>query len=93
MVPMHRCLRLIVHGLQRATAAGAVLVAVCLIAPAAQAINIERVISPRGIEAWLVQDHRVPMISLQLAFRGGSALDPKGKEGLIDFLNKLAGTL
>ena len=82
MVPMHRCLRLIVHGLQRATAAGAVLVAVCLIAPAAQAINIERVISPRGIEAWLVQDHRVPMISLQLAFRGGSALDPKGKEGL-----------
>lgn len=82
MVRMHRRLGRIVQGLRCGALAGAVLVAFCLIAPAAQAINIERVISPRGIEAWLVQEHRVPMISLQLAFRGGSALDPKGKEGL-----------
>ena len=82
MVRVHRRLRRIVQGLRRGAVAGIVLAAFCLIAPAAQAINIERVISDRGIEAWLVEDHRVPMISLQLAFRGGSALDPKGKEGL-----------
>lgn len=63
-------------------ATGAVLVALLLIPATAQAIDIQRVISPRGIEAWLVEDHRVPVISLQMAFRGGSALDPTGKEGL-----------
>lgn len=61
---------------------GAALVALLLIPAAAQAVDIQRVISARGIEAWLVEDHRVPVISLQMAFRGGSALDPVGKEGL-----------
>jgi zinc protease len=70
----------------RATRHGALLVVACLalwLVPAhAKAIDIQRVVSPRGIEAWLVEDHRVPVISMQMAFRGGSALDPAGKEGL-----------
>ncbi len=48
----------------------------------AQAVEVERVVSPKGIEAWLVRNHANPIISLKLAFRGGAALDPKGKEGL-----------
>ena len=48
----------------------------------ARAVEVQRVISPGGIEAWLVEDHRNPIISLDLAFRGGAALDPEGKEGL-----------
>ena len=40
------------------------------------------VVSPGGIEAWLLEDHRVPIMSLDLSFQGGAALDPKGKEGL-----------
>jgi zinc protease len=67
---------------RRRVALVATFVALILVPATAQAIDIQRVVSPRGIEAWLVEDHRVPVISLQMAFRGGSALDPVGKEGL-----------
>lgn len=61
----------------------ALVVALCLfgLSPAL-AIDIQRVVSDKGIEAWLVEDHRVPVVSLQMAFRGGTATDPVGKEGL-----------
>lgn len=58
------------------------------VAPA-RAVEVQRVVSPGGIEAWLVEDHRNPIISLELAFRGGSALDPVGKEGLANMLSGL----
>jgi len=45
-------------------------------------VNVIKVISPSGIEAWLVRDHLNPIINMHFAFRGGSALDPDGKEGL-----------
>src|SRR3546814_5556994 len=48
----------------------------------ARAVEVQRVGSPGGIEAWLVEDHTNPIIALELAFRGGSALDPEGKAGL-----------
>jgi zinc protease len=51
-----------------------------LVRPAAAAV--ERVVSPGGIEAWLIEDHSNPLISLSLGFHGGAALDPAGKEGL-----------
>jgi zinc protease len=59
------------------------------IAPAA-AVDVQRVVSPGGIEAWLVEDRTNPVIALELAFRGGSSLDPPGKEGLANFV---AGTI
>ena len=43
---------------------------------------VERVVSPGGIEAWLIEDHSNPLISLAIGFHGGAALDPAGKEGL-----------
>ena len=49
-------------------------------APASAAV--ERVVSPGGIEAWLIEDHSNPLISLAVGFHGGAALDPAGKEGL-----------
>lgn len=60
-----------------------------LYAAPAKATQIERVVSPGGIEAWLVEDHLNPIVSLHLAFRGGSALDPKGKEGLANMVSTL----
>ncbi len=54
------------------------------IAPAF-AISIEEVKSPGGITAWLVEDHSVPVVSANIAFRGGAALDPDGKAGLANF--------
>lgn len=55
---------------------------VLLAASASAAFKIQRVVSPGGIEAWLVEDHRIPLMALNLSFRGGAALDPAGKEGL-----------
>ena len=74
--------------LPRAALALAAVVFVLYAAPA-KATQIERVISPGGIEAWLVEDHLNPIISLHLAFRGGSALDPEGKEGLANMVSTL----
>jgi zinc protease len=52
-------------------------------APAGQAASkVEHVISPGGIEAYLIPEHSIPFLSLSLHFKGGSALDPAGKEGL-----------
>lgn len=48
----------------------------------AQAIEIQRVVSPAGIEAWLVEDHKNPIITLSASFAGGASEDPEGKEGL-----------
>ena len=55
----------------------------------ARAVEVQRVVSPGGIEAWLVEDHSNPIISLDVAFRGGAALDPAGKEGLANMVSGL----
>lgn len=47
----------------------------------ALAAEVQRVVSPGGIEAWLIEDRMVPVLSLRMAFRGGAALDPEGREG------------
>jgi zinc protease len=55
----------------------------------AQAIEIERVVSPGGIKAWLVRDTSVPLLSIEFSFRGGQTYDPKGKAGLSNFVSGL----
>lgn len=54
---------------------------------AAEPMQIQRVVSPGGIEAWLVESRQVPMIAMQFAFAGGSVQDPKDKEGVAYFLS------
>ncbi len=64
--------------------------AVCAIAlPARAAFQIQKVVSPGGIEAWLIEDHRIPLMALDVTFRGGAALDPQGKDGLAVFTASL----
>ena len=46
------------------------------------ASKVERVVSPGGIEAYLISESSIPFLSLALHFKGGAALDPAGKEGL-----------
>jgi len=48
----------------------------------APAAKIERLLTPRGLEVWHVRDDTLPMISMEFAFRGGSAQDPADKSGL-----------
>jgi len=51
-------------------------------APGVGAITIERVISPAGIEAWFVEDHTLPVVTIRFAFSGGAALYKEKKGGL-----------
>ncbi len=53
----------------------------------ASAIEIKEVVSSKGIKAWLVEDHTNPIITVNISFRGGSALDPVGKEGLANLIS------
>jgi len=55
----------------------------------ALAMTIDRVVSPGGIEAWLVQDHTIPAVAVEFTFRGGAAYDPSGKEGLANLLTSM----
>jgi zinc protease len=65
------------------------LVLLALFPVPAQAVEIKRVVSPGGIEAWLVTDHSVPVVALEAAFAGGAATDPEGKSGLANLTASL----
>ncbi len=53
----------------------------------AQAMRIQKVESPGGIVAWLVEAHTLPLVAMQFGFMGGSAQDPESKEGLAYFVS------
>jgi zinc protease len=84
----------------RRLAAAVALAAVLLLGAAASgsaATAIERVVSPSGIEAWLVREPATPLIALDFAFRGGADEDPAEKPGVAnmaaDLLDEGAGPL
>ncbi|MGW5960975.1 M16 family metallopeptidase [Methylorubrum thiocyanatum] len=45
------------------------------------ASRVQAVRSPGGIEAFLLEDHALPLVAMTFGFRGGAALDAKGKAG------------
>jgi zinc protease len=53
----------------------------------ADAMTVQRVTSPGGIEAWLVESHANPLIAMRFAFRGGATQDQKDREGLAYFVS------
>ena len=70
---------------------------VSLTTPALAANKVQQVTSPGGISAWLVEDHSLPVVTFDVYFSGGSALDPADKPGLAtltsDLLDEGAGEL
>src|SRR5690606_1029023 len=56
---------------------------------AAEAMEIERVVSPGGIEAWLVEEPSIPVIVMEAAWKGGTATDPAEKAGLANMVSGL----
>jgi zinc protease len=55
---------------------------------AAHAMRIQKVVSPSGIEAWLIEEHRVPLITMEFGFDGaGAKQDPADKAGRAHFLS------
>jgi len=57
------------------------LCAVLAIRPA-DATTIQRVVSPGGIEAWLVHEPSLPLVAMNFAFVGGASEDPADKPGV-----------
>ena len=53
-------------------------------------MKIERVVSPAGIEAWLVREQTVPLVSLSFVFHGGSSQDEADKSGAANLSAELA---
>jgi zinc protease len=51
--------------------------------------KIERVVSPSGIEVWLVREPAVPLVSLNFSFRGGANQDPADKPGVATMISGL----
>ena len=62
-----------------------------------QGVPVQRIVSPGGIEAWLVSDSTVPIIVVQAYWRGGSAIEPPAMSGvtgvMADMLTEGAGDL
>ncbi|MCT8330866.1 M16 family metallopeptidase [Albidovulum sediminis] len=63
----------------RAILAG--LAVVLLAVPALAEVKVQQVTSPRGLHAWLVEEHALPFTALEIRFRGGTSLDRPGKRG------------
>ncbi len=57
-----------------------------LATPKSRAENVQRIVTPEGVEAWLVESYAVPLVALEFSVRGGAAQDPDGKEGLATLL-------
>src|SRR5438045_8556549 len=68
---------------------GATLLSASAWAADAQAMQIQPVTGASGVEAWLVEDHSVPVVTIRFAFAGGAALDPVGKGGAASMVASL----
>ena len=69
--------------------AGATLLSASAWVAAAQAMQIQPVTGASGVEAWLVEDHSVPVVTIRFAFAGGAALDAVGKGGAASMVASL----
>ena len=55
-------------------------------APLHAEIEIEEVTSPGGVDAWLVEDHSIPFVALEIRFRGGASLDAPDAQGATNLM-------
>lgn len=63
----------------------------------ASAFEVQEITSPKGIKAWLVESHDVPIVSMMFSMPGGRNFEVPGKEGahaiMADMLDEGAGAL
>ncbi len=67
----------------------AALAAALLAAPASAEIEVQDLTTPGGVDVWLVEDHTIPFVALELRFRGGASLDAPGKRGAVNLMTGL----
>ncbi len=65
--------------------------------PARAGVDIQTVTSEGRFKAWLVENHSIPFVALELRFKGGASLDLPGKEGasnlMVGLLEEGAGDM
>ncbi|MDT8328653.1 MAG: insulinase family protein, partial [Roseovarius sp.] len=61
-------------------------VMLCAALPARAGVEVQELTTPGGLEAWLVEDHSIPFVALELRFRGGGSLDAPGKRGAVNLM-------
>ena len=70
------------RAIARIVACVAFILPIVAAATAMAATQITEIRTPAGFTVWMVREPSLPIITLNLTFRGGSELDPAGKEGL-----------
>jgi zinc protease len=75
--------------IKRISACALGLAGLLVAASPAAAMTIERMVSPGGIEAWVVRDRTLPLIALEFAVRGSADQDPPGKPGVANMATSL----
>ena len=57
--------------------------------PMSRAETVQKVTSPGGLQAWLVEDYAVPLVAFEFAFLGGCSQDHPAKAGAASMLSAL----
>ena len=71
-------------------ALNAALALVLLLAtPLRAEIDIQPVTSPQGFTAWLVEEHSIPFVAIELVFRGGATIEPPEQLGGVGLMAAL----
>lgn len=63
--------------------------ALLVASPLRAEVEIAEVTSPKGIKAWLLEDHTIPFTALNIRFQGGTSLDRPAKRGAINLMTAL----
>ncbi|ODT69632.1 MAG: hypothetical protein ABS75_16265 [Pelagibacterium sp. SCN 63-23] len=72
-----------------AVALAAPLMLAAIVAPAQAEVAFRQITSPQGIEAWMVEDYTVPIITIAFAFDGGAAQDSDDRLGQATLMSSL----
>lgn len=67
----------------------AMLAVVSLSIPARAELEIQEVTTPAGTQAWLLEEHSIPFVALEILFRGGSVIDDPETRGAVHLMGAL----
>jgi zinc protease len=62
---------------------------ILLALPVRAAVEVQEITTPGGIDLWLVEEHAIPFVALEIMFRGGTSLDAPGKRGAVNLMTAL----
>ena len=57
--------------------------------PLAATVDIQMLKTASGLKVWLVEDHNIPFVALELRFDGGTGIDPVEKAGATNLMMSL----